>query len=226
MRQIPLDIRPAPVADFANFVPGANAELVERLCHLATPLAFDALYIWGELGSGRSHLLQATAAAAGRPVTAWRGAEVGEDLPLPPGGLLIVDEVDRLSPEGQIALFRAFNTARLVGLALLMAGDAPPLHLALREDLRTRIGQALIYQVQPLSDEEKAETLARHARARGMRLEPEVITYLLRHGRRDLGSLFAVLEELDEQTLIRKRSASVALVKEILAGREETAGSP
>jgi DnaA family protein len=218
MRQIPLDIRLAAIPDFDNFVPGANAELIERLRHLATPMAFEGVYVWGELGSGRSHLLQATAAAAARPVSVWRGTDVGEDLPLAPGGLLIVDEVDQLSPQGQIALFRAINTARLVGLALLLAGDAPPLHLALREDLRTRIGQTLIYQVQSLSDEEKAETLARHARARGLRLEPEVIAYLLRHGRRDLGPLFAVLDALDEQTLAQKRTASVALVKEILAG--------
>lgn len=219
MRQIPLDIRVQAAPDFDSFVPGANAELIGRLRHLATPLSFDSLYIWGELGSGRSHLLRATAGAAQRPVSVWRGEEVGENLPLPPGGLLVVDEVERLSPEGQIALFRAINTARLIGLALLMAGDAPPLHLALREDLRTRIGQTLIYQVQPLSEEEQAETLARHARARGLRLEPEVIAYLLRHGRRDLGSLFAVLDALDEQTLTQKRLASVALVKEILASR-------
>lgn len=218
MRQIPLDIRPAVIPAFDNFVPGANAELIERLRHLATPMAFESVYVWGELGSGRSHLLQATAAVAARPVSILRGADVGEDLPLPPGGLLILDEVDQLSPQGQIALFRAINTARLVGLALLLAGDAPPRYLALREDLRTRIGQTLIYQVQVLSDEEKAETLARHARARGLRLEPEAIAYLLRHGRRDLGSLLAVLEAVDEQTLAQKRPASVALVKEILAG--------
>jgi len=221
MRQIPLELRLQAAPDFDSFVPGANAELIGRLRHLATPLSFDSLYIWGELGSGCSHLLQATAGTAGRPVSVWRGAEVGENLPLPPGGLLVVDEVERLSPEGQIALFRAINTARLIGLALLMAGDAPPLHLALREDLRTRIGQALIYQVQPLSDEEKAETLARHARVRGLRLEPEVLAYLLRHGRRDLVSLFAVLDALDEQTLAQKRLASVALVKEILLEQRE-----
>lgn len=217
MRQMALDIRPETVPGFDNFVPGSNAELIERLRHLATPQAFEHLYIWGEEGSGRSHLLRATEGACRRATRLVRGGEVGDDLPLPTGGLLIVDEVERLSPEGQIALFRGINTARLVGLSILMAGDVPPLELVLREDLRTRIGQALCYHVQPLSDEDKLETLARHARARGLRLEPEVANYMLRHGRRDLGSLLAVLERLDERTLAEKRPASVGLVKEILA---------
>ena len=224
MRQIPLDIRPACAPTFDNFVPGENAELMERLLSLAAPNCFDSVYLWGEAGSGRSHLLMATAEAAtdsGRPLVCVRGGDVGHDLPMPTGGLLIVDEAERLGPDAQIALFRAYNTARIIGLAMLVAGDAPPRLLQLREDLRTRIGQALIYQVQPLSDDDKAETLARHARSRGLALEPELISYLLRHGRRDLGSLLSVLDSLDEQTLVQKRHPTLPLLREILAEREK-----
>ena len=224
MRQLPLDIRPACAPTFDNFVPGDNAELVARLQGLATPHSFDSIYLWGEAGTGRTHLLQATAEAAhdaGRALASVRGRDVGDDLPLPPGGLLIVDEAERLGPDAQIALFRAYNTARIIGMAMLVAGNAPPRLLQLREDLRTRIGQALIYQVQPLSDEDKAETLARHARSRGLNLEPELINYLLRHGRRDLGSLLAVLDSLDEQTLVQKRHPTLPLLREILAEREK-----
>ena len=85
MRQLALDIRPQPVPGFANFVPGANAELIERLRHLATPLAFEHLYLWGEEGSGRSHLLHATEALCRRPVHFVCGEEVGDDLPFPTG---------------------------------------------------------------------------------------------------------------------------------------------
>lgn len=38
---------------------------------------------------------------------------------------------------------------------------------ALREDVRTHIGATLVYEVKPLSDPEKAETLAQLAAARG-----------------------------------------------------------
>ena len=86
----------------------------------------------------------------------------------------------------------------------------------LTEDLRTRIGQALVYQVKPLSDEEKAATLQNQARGRGLKVEDEVIGYMLRHAERDLPSLMAVLDALDRASLERKRPVTVPLLKEML----------
>lgn len=220
MTQLLLDIRPQTSPCFARFVPGDNAELLARLSELAGPNAYDSVYLWGPPGSGRSHLLRATqtqAAALGRQVSFAEGPQVGDTLALPAGGLLIVDDVDRLCAAGQVALFRAFNTARLIGLALLLAGAAPPARLALREDLRTRIGSALVYEVQPLSDEDKAQTLARHAAARGMRVESGTIDYLLRHAPRDLPYLMAVLDALDRLSLEQQRPVTLPLLREVLS---------
>jgi DnaA family protein len=218
-QQLTLDIRPEPHPAFENFVAGANAELLARLRALAQPKTFEAVYLWGPAGCGRSHLLQATRAAAdaaGRRAILVAGEEVGAELPCPPGGLLVVDDLDRLGEQAQVALFRAFNSARLAGLALLLAGPAAPLDLKLREDLRTRIGQALVYQVKPLSDEEKAATLQNQARGRGLKVDDEVIGYMLRHVERDLPSLMAVLDALDRASLERKRPVTVPLLKEML----------
>jgi DnaA-homolog protein len=219
MTQLALDVRPEAPQSFEAFVAGANAELVSRLKALATPHDFEAVYIWGPGGSGRSHLLRATAAAAeqlGRPTTLAAGADVADELRLHPGGLLVVDDADRLPAAGQIALFRAFNTARLIGLAMLIAGGAPPARLGLREDLRSRIGSALIYQVKPLTEEEMAETLTRHATSRGMRLERDMVGYLLRHGSRDLPALMATLDALDRISLERQRRITLPLLREVL----------
>jgi DnaA family protein len=219
MRQLLLDIRPQAEPSFERFVPGANAELLARLADLAGPACYDAIYVWGPAGSGRSHLLRATeakSAAAGRQAAYAAGAQVGETLPMPAGGLLIVDDVDRLSEAGQVALFRAFNTARLIGLALLLAGPVPPARLALREDLRSRIGSALTYEVKPLSDEDKAETLARHAAGRGMKVERETLDYLLCHAPRDLPYLMAVLDALDRTSLEQQRPVTLPLLREVL----------
>ncbi|MFZ5512759.1 MAG: DnaA regulatory inactivator Hda [Pseudomonadota bacterium] len=215
-KQLTLDIRPEQQPGFDNFVPGSNGELLARLRALAEPGSFDLVYLWGPPGSGRSHLLAATARAARRPVTLVLGAEAGEEPGVAPGGLLIVDDVDRLSPAAQIALFRTFNSARLIGLALLMSGPAPPLQLALREDLRTRVGSALIYEVKPLTDEDKAATLRQHARGRGMRVEDDVIHYLLRHAPRDLPTLMAILDALDRASLEQKRPVTLPLLREVL----------
>ena len=213
-----LDLKPEQPPTLNNFVIGANTELVQRLRCLGDARSFEALYLWGPPACGKSHLLEATAelARGQRPVALLRGAEAGAELSLASGSLLVIDDVEELAAEAQIALFRAFNAARFLGLALLLAGTEPPLRLELREDLRTRIGQTLIYEIQPLSDEQKATALQRHATARGMLIEPPVLQYLLRHGRRDLSSLMATLDSLDRASLEQKRPPTVPLLRELM----------
>jgi DnaA family protein len=217
-QQMLLDLKPEQPPTLDNFVVGANAELVARLRSLCDTHSFEALYIWGPQGCGKSHLLAATAETARgqRPLIFLNGAEAGAELALATGTLLVIDDVQALGPEAQIALFRAFNAARFLGLALLLAGSEPPLRLELREDLRTRIGQTLIYEIQSLSDDEKGAALQRHAIERGMLMDPAVVHYLLRHGRRDLPSLMAMLNNLDRASLEQKRPPTLPLLRELM----------
>jgi DnaA family protein len=217
-RQLLLDLKPGQPPTLDNFVVGANAELVERLGGLSHARNFESLYIWGPEGCGRSHLLEATAEAARvqRPVVFLRGTDAGSELKPPPGSLLVIDDLQGLAAEAQIALFRTFNSIRFLGLALLLAGNEPPLRLALREDLRTRIGQTLIYEIQSLSHDEKAAALKRHAIKRGMLMDASVVHYLLRHGRRDLPSLIAMLDNLDRASLEQKRPPTLPLLRELM----------
>jgi DnaA family protein len=103
-------------------------------------------------------------------------------------------------------------------MAMLLSGPAPPAQLALREDLRSRVSSALVFEVKPLSDEDKARTLERHAAARGFELAGEVIDYLLNRGQRDLPSLLAVLDALDRASLEKKRHVTIPLLRKVLAG--------
>lgn len=219
MTQLLLDLRPTQRPSFDNFIVGDNAELVARLRLLAEPGCFDSLTLWGTSGCGKSHLLAATAALAQRkrPVLLLSGCRCASaEFHPPPGGLLIVDDVDQLDAEAQVALFRLFNTARLIGLGILLASHEPPAKLKLREDLRTRIAQTLVYAVKTLSDEEKATALRRHALERGLKVDDGLVRYLLSHGRRDLPSLMAVLDHLDRKTLERQQHATLPLLKEVM----------
>ena len=141
---------------------------------------------------------------------------MGDRLPEASGLLLAVDDVEALGPDAQIALFRAFNAARSQHMTLITSGGAAPLHLALREDLRTRIGQSLIFEVKSLTDDDCEAILQAQAGTRGLRLEPEIIQYLLRHGRRDLASLLRTLDALDAASLERKRPITLPLLREVL----------
>lgn len=213
-QQVLPHIRPPQIPSLDNFVAGGNAELLTLLAQCAAARETRPVYLWGSTGSGRSHLLAAVANQAGVPALA--AADIPGDFAPADGSLVVIDDVERLSPEAQIALFRCFNDQHPRGLRLLLSGDSAPLHLPCREDLRTRIGQALIYEVKLLTDSEKASALLYHAAQRGMKVEDHIIDYLLRHGRRDLPSLMAMLDALDQHSLEQKRPVTLPLLREIM----------
>ena len=201
MQQIPLDLSPPEPPGFDNYIAGANAEALATVRALAAgTLRESVVYLWGEPGSGRTHLL----AAAQRTQP----------------GLAIADDVDSLDAEAQQALFLAINAAREGGPAVLAAGRSPPARLSLRDDLRTRLAWGLVYELHPLGDEAKKAHLSALAARRGLQLAPEVAAYLLARLPRDFGSLTRIMEALDKHSLARQRGLSVPLVREALAAWE------
>lgn len=210
MSQMLLDLAPEWEPSLDNFVVGRNVEL---LSVLRQTTAAQSFYLWGEAGSGKTHLLQAMVVRARKAgqVAHYARASVPEVAET-----VAVDDVEALDDAAQVALFELYNHMREQGGLLLVSGTQAPAHLPLRDDLRTRLGWGLVYQVYALNDAEKADALRQHARARGFELPAEVVTYLLRHSRRDLPSLLRVLDALDEQCLRLKRPASVPLLKDVI----------
>ena len=193
MQQLILDIGPAAEPDFDNFLAGPNAEALARVRDLAAGELREAIvYLWGDAGSGRTHLLRAA-------------ARVNPDL-------VVADDVEALDAAAQQQLFNSING----GAKVLAAGGAAPGGLALREDLRTRLAWGLVYQLKPLSDADKGHHLRAEALRRGLRLSDEVVGYLLTRLPRDLPSLNAVLDALDRYSLAAKRPVTLPLVRDAL----------
>jgi len=213
LSQLLLDIAPDSQPTLDNFVVGRNLELLSALRHALAGSSERCFYVWGETGSGKSHLLQAHVRAA---QDMQQNAIYAHGSVPQSAAVAAVDDVEQLDEAAQIALFNLYNQMRDSGGMLLVSGKESPLHLKLRDDLRTRLGWGLVYQVHVLSDEEKAQALVQHAHSRGFVLPSEVTQYLLRHGRRDLPSLMAVLDALDEHSLRLHRAPSVPLLKEVL----------
>lgn len=201
MKQLLLDIQPPSAPTLDNFIPGSNAEALHSL-KMALDGANDAhfIYLWGPSGSGKSHLLQACHDLA-----------LERSLPLS-----VVDDANTLDEEAQIELFNYFNQLRASGGILITSGNAAPTQMGLRDDLATRLAWGLVYQLHPLTDEEKAQALRTHAKERGMKLPDDVVDYCLRHLRRDLPTLMAVLNALDKWSLTEKKPVTVPLLKKLL----------
>ena len=212
MRQLLLDLLPETPPRLDNYIAGGNGE---ALTGLAAWLAPDnretSLLLWGEPGAGKTHLLRASEACFSDAELDPDLSHVDETQPFH-----AVDNVEALSPAGQIALFNLFNRLRAAGGRLLTSAGHPPLLMGLREDLRTRLGSGLIYRLQALTDDEKIKALASQAEARSLHLPAEVLDYLLARAPRDMRSLSALLAALDRYSLEHKRVITLPLLREVL----------
>ena len=216
MRQLILDLLPEAEPRLDNFVVGRNGEALTGLASwLAPGNSESSLLLWGETGAGKTHILRACEAlyldARSDPELSGL-AGTGEALP----GHVAVDNVEELGAAGQIVLFNAFNRLRFASSRLLTASAHPPQQLALREDLRTRLGSGLIYRLTPLTDAEKIEALTAQAESRGLRLPPGALDYVLARAPRDMRSLSALVNALDRFTLEHQRPITLPLLREVL----------
>lgn len=224
MRQLALTLAPAPAPALDNFFPGRNAELLTLLGNLVAGRNVErSVYLWGEAGSGRSHLLRATVDGLQAAGLVCLYVRRGDPVPVPSAELraVAVDDVETLDARNQRAFFNLYNQIRERTGIVLAAGDAPPARLKLRPELVTRLGWGLVYQVQALTDDEKALALKRHAASRSFDLPDGVIDYLQRHMSRDLPSLMSILDAIDRHSLEAKRPITLPLLKELLRPEDD-----
>src|SRR5574343_301514 len=125
MRQLILDLLPESPPTLDNFVAGGNAETLALLTEwLAGARPDTSFCLWGEAGSGCSHLLQASGFA-------YVDAACDPALKTAPtADQLAVDHVEELDEAGQVALFNHFNRLKMARGMLLTAASQPPAQVA------------------------------------------------------------------------------------------------
>jgi DnaA-homolog protein len=225
MQQMALDIGLAPVPTLSNFVGvGNEAALAHLKLWVDNPLRSPVpTLLWGESGSGKSHLLRAV-----REALRERGGQVGwlDAATLHPGEfeehweVVLLDDCHLYTAEQQAAAFNWFVNAQSPahGSArwVLAAADRPPADLALREDLRTRLGWGHVFQLHALGEAERRSVLRRAADERGVFLGDEVMDFMLTRFSRDLSSLMMLLDQLDGYALRTQRAITIPLIKAML----------
>ena len=224
MEQLVFELADPEPPRLANFLVGRNAELVAILPSVVGATRSEpGLLVWGAPGAGKTHLLHASMALARERGAAARMFPEPEavDANSKAAEIVVIDRIDEASAAAAGRIFTLFNALKERGGRLIAASRTPLGLLPLREDLRTRLGWGLVYEVLPLADDEKPAALAAYARQRGFSLSADVIDYLLRHGRRDMQSLLGALAALDRVSLATKRPITVPLLKGWLQGELE-----
>ena len=226
MKQLTLGVRLRANAVFASFSPGLNAELLAALHGVDR----NPIWLWGNGGCGKTHLLQAVCAAAGAAAAYF---PLGRSFALPPQALsgfencrvLCVDDVDAVAGDlaWEQALFRLFNEASELHTRVIFAARSAPRNIGWRlEDWRSRAAACIVYQVRDLDETGRAQALRLRAAQRGLQLPPETLDYLLKRMPRDLRSLFDILDELDEASLVAQRRLTIPFIRDELEKHART----
>ena len=185
------------------------------------------LYLRGDNGNGKSHLLQACCQAFQQQHTAvylplkllkeW-GTESLEGMEAQ--SLLCIDDIDAIAGDSdwEESLFHLYNRVRDEEESLMIiSGKLPPAALPIElPDLKSRLGWGLVMQIKELSDEDKIITLQSHAEKRGFQFPSKVGHYLISRCSRNMHDLIRLLDHLDEVSLAAQRKITIPFVKTAL----------
>lgn len=214
-QQLPLDIKLREDATFANYLGLAPRRFAASGVHV----------VYGEAGSGKSHLLQAAchhARAAGR-VALYVDSPGRHAASLLDGlesvDTICIDEVDTVLGDRlwETGLFHLINAVRDHGGTLIVAARPSPSNLRVAlPDLRSRLLAADAIETDALTDLQKLQLLQEKARRQGFELGEDVARFILTRAERSPRALIDLLAKIEVATLARQRKVTIPLVKTVL----------
>ena len=227
INQLPLNVQLNDIATFANFYSGNNQAVVKYLQDAVQFKNQPIIYIWGQEGTGLSHLLQACCHLAQRLQLTTSYLPLSDHKEWQPSILegleqcdvICLDDVEQLAGQTrwEEACFNLYNRIQAAGKQLIISASLPPQFLSLQlADLVSRLAWGLVLRMQPLSDEEKLIALQLRAKNRGLLLTDEVARFLLLRCPRNMQILFTTLEKLDRASLAAQRRLTIPFIKEVL----------
>ena len=223
MSQLALPLRLADHAVFGSFLSSGNEALVATLVELAAG-GNQGCWLWGAAAAGKTHLLQAVCDRAGDRsvyVPLAMLADAGPELidGLASRELICLDDLDAVAgdPSWESALFDLCNQILdadhcLIVSASMSARECP---VALPA-LQSRLARLPVFQVHAIGDDDRVSALQLRARHRGLDLPDDTARYLLKRSRRDMASLYALLDKLDLEALRAQRRLTIPFVKGVL----------
>lgn len=230
--QLALGLKLRDSSVFASYFGGRNQAAVSALRALGASSGAGSMptCIWlhGPAGVGKTHLLQATCASAhadDRPaayVPLQDAVVFGEDLLAGYGefALVCLDDAEAIAGHDrwERAIFRLHQELYERGGHLIVSAAVPPGALRFRlADLASRLNGGLVLTLHALEEPEQIAALQLRAQLRGFELPDDTAQFMLRRLPRDMASLCAFLDELDEASLIAQRRLTVPFVREVMS---------
>lgn len=223
LQQLPLALQLRENAILDNFIATGNETLLHSLCDDAEKY----IYLWGEEATGKSHLLQGLCHRATQqgqtvvymPIGHEEITDAGILTGLETFNVVCLDNIEFIAGKAdwEAALFHLFNRVRDAGGRLIIAGSVAPGKLDIKlADLESRLNWGAVFQLVGLNDDDKLRFLQDRAEQRGLELSSEVAAFLLKRYPRDMGSLFDLIDKLDQASLAAQRKLTIPFVREFL----------
>jgi len=236
---------------FDNFVIAENNELAHAACQAISRRLgkiYNPLFIYGGVGLGKTHLLQALGNAVKasdtektikyisserftselvdsiRNQTVDTFKEYYQQM-----DLLIIDDIQFLSgrEKTQNEFFHIFNALYQLDKQIVISSDRPPKSIQTLEDrLRSRFEGGMIVDISPPNLETRIAILQEKAKERSISAEPDVLRFIAEHITQNIreveGALNRVIAYADFYELpLDMKLAEKALSQIIIEGKKE-----
>ncbi|MDD5272551.1 MAG: DnaA regulatory inactivator Hda [Methylovulum sp.] len=226
--QLPVNFEFRANQTFNDFFPGGNQEVIDHLKKSLAGIGEQQVFIWGDKGLGKSHLLQACCHQAHQHQLAAFYFSLPSAIDLPdPAILTELDELDLVcvdniehiagDPVWEQAFFNFFNLHRNDEHKLILSASCPPQAIDIQlPDLKTRLNWGLTLKLKPLTENDSIKALIFKANQMGFEISEQTGRFLLTHYSRDLASLWHLLDTLDHASLAAKHKLTLPFLKKIL----------
>ena len=224
-RQLALQIQINERASLNNFfVSKNNNKTIQILKDLLNSNNGAQIFI-DDLGSnGKSYLLQAICNDFSNSNNSSIYIPMHEVINLDPSilegvgelNLICIDDVDLISKrrEWEIALFNLINECYEKECLLLLSGSINKLEAI--PDLVSRIKKMEILRLEAINDDELLEATQAISKNLNIKISEKNLNYLMNNSRRDIKTIFRTLSQLEKESLERKKSIGLNLIKEVI----------
>ena len=227
---------------FENFVVGESNKFAYKASRAVAdnPTAYNPLFIYGQSGLGKTHLMKAIAAEILKKnpdynVIIVKGESFTNELvealakkdtagfkeKYRRADMLLIDDIQFIA--GKVAtqeeFFHTFNALYESNKQIVLTSDRPPKDMKQLEDrLRSRFESGLIIDIQPPDAELRMAILKRKAMIINLDISNEVLTFVAENVKNNIRQIEGVIKKLGAYNFVTNKPITLEVAKSQLAG--------